>query len=68
MKKMFLDHQGKFSSGRVMALVLFFSVTGVWFYIKATKAEMTAYDADLIKWGWGIAILGKAFMGLGEKK
>lgn len=54
--------------GRTLSFLLFFICCGMWIFIKSTKGTVDMNDSNLILWGWGIAIGGKAIQKFGEKK
>ncbi len=62
------DSTGKISTGRIMSLILFLTVTIFWIWFKVTGGELALGDYDLIKWGWITALGGKALQTFGEKK
>ncbi len=68
MKKFFTDSKGILSMGRLLSFSLFIICVGMWVIIKTTNGEVTNNDMELIKWGWIVAITGKAIQKFGEKK
>jgi len=66
MKTFFKDDSGNLSMGRLLAFILFFVVTGLMIYSVISQGELTSNTRDLIVYGWGIAIGGKALQKAAE--
>lgn len=63
----FVQHHGSFSSMRLMALVVVFTVLGVWSWISIKKVELAAPSETLVLFVLGI-VGGKVTQAYAESK
>ena len=67
-KQFFQDTDGKYSTGRLLTVVLFVLAACMWIIPKMRGLPINAQDVQLIQWALAISIGGKAISKLGEKK
>ncbi len=65
--KDFFKNDTKLSMGRLLSFSLFIIVTGTFVYKVITSVDLGPNTTNLIIWGWGISVGGKALQAATER-